>query len=343
MTQSNAQAVPSEAKPVTMIQALNAALADAMAADDKVILLGEDIADPEGGGVIGITNGLSTRFGEARVRSTPIAEQAIVGAAIGASLAGYKPVAEIMLMNFTTVAMDMIVNHAAKLRFMSGGQTNVPIVIRTMTGTGFSSGGQHCDYLEAWFAHTPGMKVVAPSNPADAYGLLRAAIDDPDPVLFIENMPNAWMSGPAPIRDSVVALGSARVLCAGDDVTIVSYSRVLNEASAALDAIRDAGISAELIDLRTVSPWDRETVIASVRKTGRCLVAHEAVTEFGVGAEIAATLSSELFGQLKAPVARLGAPYAPVPFAKPLEDAYAPNAARIADAVIKMIQGDGAK
>lgn len=178
-----------KAKPVTILQAINGALADAMEADDTVIVLGEDVADPEEGGVVGVTKGLSSRFGEHRARSTPISEQAIIGAAIGASLVGYKPVAEIMLMNFTTVAMDMIVNHAAKLRYMSGGQTHVPIVIRTMTGTGFSSGGQHCDYLEAWFAHTAGMKVVAPSSPADAYGLMRAAIDDPDPVLFIENLP----------------------------------------------------------------------------------------------------------------------------------------------------------
>ena len=175
-------------KPPNMIQALNAALHDAMADDAGVLALGEDVADGEGGGVFGVTKGLSSKFGDARVRSTPISEQAIIGAAIGASMLGRKVVAEIMLMNFTAVAMDMIVNHAAKLRFMSGGQTSVPIVVRTATGVGLGTGGQHSDYLEAWFAHTPGLKVVAPSNPADAYGLMRAAIDDPDPVIFIENM-----------------------------------------------------------------------------------------------------------------------------------------------------------
>lgn len=327
-------------KPVTILQAINAAIADAMEADEKVVVLGEDVADPEEGGVVGVTKGLSSRFGEHRVRSTPIAEQAIIGTAIGASLVGYKPVAEIMLMNFTTVAMDMIVNHAAKLRFMSGGQTHVPIVIRTMTGTGFSSGGQHCDYLEAWFAHTAGMKVVAPSNPADAYGLMRAAIDDPDPVLYIENLPAYWSGGEAAQPGHVVPLGKARIACEGTDVTIVSYSRVLNEAVAAADAIEAAGFSAEIIDLRTISPWDRETVLASVRKTGRCLVTHEAVTQFGVGAEIAAVLSEELFGTLKRPVARLGAPYAPVPFSKPLEAAYAPDARRIAEAAITLCKQD---
>lgn len=323
-------------KPITIMQAINTALADAMADDDRVVVLGEDVADAEEGGVCGLTKGLSTRFGEKRVRSTPISEQAIIGAAIGASLVGWKPVAEIMLMNFTTVAMDMITNHAAKLRFMSGGQTHVPIVIRTMTGTGFSSGGQHCDYLEAWFAHTAGIKVVAPSNAADAYGLMRAAIDDPDPVLFIENLPNYWLPSVSAEPGHRVRIGEACFVSEGTDLTIVTYSRMANETAEALPAITDAGISVEVIDLRTVSPWDRQTVLASVAKTGRCLIVHEAVTAFGVGAEIAAVLGQELFGQLKAPVDRLGAPHAPVPFSKPLEDAFAPDAARIAAAAIAL-------
>ena len=325
-----------KARQVTIMQAINAALMDAMDADEGVLVLGEDVADPEEGGVVGVTRGLSSRFGEDRVKSTPISEQAIIGAAIGASLVGYKPVAEIMLMNFTTVAMDMIVNHAAKLRFMSGGQTHVPIVIRCMTGTGFSSGGQHCDYLEAWFAHTAGMKVVAPSNPADAYGLMRAAINDPDPVLYIENLPSYWAKGEACEPGHFVPLGKARIAKEGSDVTIVSYSRTLLEALGAVEAMEAAGVSAEIIDLRTISPWDQETVIASVTKTGRLLIAHEAVERHGVGAEIAAVTSKELFGKLKAPVERLGAPFAPVPFSKPLEDAYAPNAKRIAEAAITL-------
>src|ERR1700740_2869617 len=216
-------------KQTTMLQALNVALADALAADPKVLVFGEDVADEEGGGVLGVTKGLSAKAGTERVRSTPISEQAIIGAAIGAAMGGYRPVAEIMLMNFTAVAMDMIVNHAAKLRFMSGGQTHVPITIRTMTGAGFGTGGQHSDYLEAWFAHTAGIKVIAPSNPADAYGLMRAAIDDPDPVLFIENMPNYWTPGEGPQSGHRVPLGKARVTVEGGDLTIVSYSRMMNE------------------------------------------------------------------------------------------------------------------
>ena len=332
------KAPETEIKPANIIEAINMALTDAMAEDDKILVLGEDIADPEGGGVVGITRGLSTRFGEKRVRSTPISEQAIIGAAIGASLVGYKPVAEIMLMNFTTVAMDMIVNHAAKLRYMSGGQTNVPIVIRTMTGAGYASGGQHSDYLEAWFAHTAGMKVVAPSTPMDAYGLMRSAIDDPDPVMIIENLPLYRASGERPQSGHRVPLGKARIAAEGSDITIVSYSRMMSECQTALTALGEAGVSAELIDLRTIAPWDRETVCASVAKTGRCLVVHEAVVPFGVGAEIAAVLSEQFFGRLKAPVGRVGAPFNPVPFSRPLETAHVPSAQRIAETAIALVR-----
>ncbi|UNU43535.1 alpha-ketoacid dehydrogenase subunit beta [Sphingopyxis sp. YF1] len=328
------------AKPkVTIIEAIAKAYHDAFADDPKVVTLGEDLADPEGGGIAKITKGLSTAFGDDRVRSTPISEQAIMGAAIGASLAGYKPIAEIMLMNFTTVAMDMIVNHAAKLRFMSGGQTSVPIVIRTMTGLGFGSGGQHCDYLEAWFAHTPGIKVVAASTPEDAYGLLRAAIEDPDPVIFIENLPTyrVPMAFELPASDHRVPLGKAAVQREGSDVTIVTYARMAVQARAAADQAADEGISVEVVDLRTIAPWDRETVLASARKTGRVIVVHEAVKEHGVGAEIASVISEELFGELKKPVKRLGGAFSAVPYSRPLESAYAPDAERILAAIKTII------
>ena len=324
---------------ITVLQAYSQALADAMRDDKEVIVLGEDIADPEEGGVVGITRGLSTEFGELRVRTTPIAEEAIIGASVGAALIGFKPVAEIMLMNFTTVGMDMIVNHAAKLRYMSGGQTNVPLVIRTMTGAGMSTGGQHSDYYEAWFAHTPGMKVVAPSTTEDAYGLLRSAIDDPDPVLVVENLPIYWTKGPKPEAGHRVPLGKAKVVVPGTDVTIVSYSRTALECLGALKALGEAGISAEIIDLRTIQPWDQEAVLASVEKTGRLLIAHEAVVPFGVGAEIAAVVQEKLFGKLKAPVARVGAGFNPVPFSKPLEAAHVTDAAKIAAAAIKLVKG----
>lgn len=323
-------------KQITILEAYNQALMDAMSDDEQVLVLGEDIGDAEEGGVVGVTRGLSTKFGDLRVRTTPISEEAIIGAAIGASLVGFKPVAEIMLMNFTTVAMDMIVNHAAKLRYMSGGQTHCPLVIRTMTGAGMSTGGQHADYYEAWFAHTPGMKVVCPSTTEDAYGLLRTAIEDPDPVLVIENLPTYWTKGPKPESGHRVPLGKAKIVVPGTDLTIVSYSRTVLEALGALKAIGEAGVSAEVIDLRTIQPWDQETVLASVAKTGRLLIAHEAVVPFGVGAELAAVVQEQLFGKLKAPVKRLGASFNPVPFSKPLETAHTTDGAKIAEAAINL-------
>ncbi len=336
----NAPVDPKTTATENILQAVNRALADALESDATVLVLGEDVADPEEGGVVGVTRGLSTRFGERRVRSTPISEQAIIGAAIGASLVGFKPVAEIMLMNFTTVAMDMIVNHAAKLRFMSGGQTNVPIVIRTMTGTGFGSGGQHCDYLEAWFAHTAGIKVVAPSSPKDAYGLMRSAIDDPDPVLFIENLPTYWIPAEAAPTGHRTPIGEANVLTEGSDVTIIAYARMIQEARPAVAKLAEQGISAELIDLRSIAPWDKETVLASVAKTGRAIIVHEAVTPFGAGAEISSVIHERLFRQLKAPVKRLGGAFCPVPFSKPLEAAFAPRSDDI-EAAAKALAAGG--
>ena len=329
-TRSKGDAAAAE-QQITVLKAISLALADAMADDDKVLMLGEDIADAEDGGVQGITRGLSTRFGDHRCRSTPISEQAIIGASIGASLVGWKPVAEIMMMNFTTVASDMIVNHAAKLRFMSGGQTHVPITIRTMTGSGIASGGQHADYLETWFAHTAGMKVVCPSTPEDAYGLLRACIDDPDPCIMIENLLLYVSKGPAPTPGYRVPIGKANITHAGEDITIVSYSRMAIESLAAAKTLADEGISAEVVDLRSVQPWDREAVLASVAKTRRLLVVHEAVKPFGPGAEIAAVVGEALFGSLKVPVRRLGGAFCPVPYSKPLESAFAPDAVRIAE------------
>jgi pyruvate/2-oxoglutarate/acetoin dehydrogenase E1 component len=320
-------------KNVNTIQAVNMALDEAMALDPNVILLGEDIADEQEGGIVGVTKGLSAKHGKARVRSTPISEQAIVGAAIGAAMVGMRPVAEIMLMNFTTVAMDMIVNHAAKLRFMSGGQTQVPITIRTMTGAGFGTGGQHADYLEAWFAHTAGLKVVAPSSPAEAYGLMLSCIFDDDPCLFIENMPSYWNPGEAPVPGQRIPLGKARIARVGADVTVISYSRILQDCAQVAERLAKEGISVELVDLRTISPLDEATLLQSVGKTRRAVVVHEAVRPFGVGAEIAAMLHERLFGRLKAPVQRVGAPHCPVPFSKPLEQAFLPQPSAIEAAI----------
>ena len=317
------------------IDAIQEALDESMTANPNVIVFGEDVADPEGGGVCKATAGLSTKYGD-RVRSTPISEQAIIGAALGASIAGMRPVAEIMLMNFTAVAMDQITNHAAKLRYMSGGQTSAPLTIRTMTGAGFSAGAQHSDMLEAWFAHTPGMKVVAPSSPADAKGLLKACILDDDPCLFIENLPSYWEQGPRPESNEAIPLGKANIVRPGTDVTAISYSRTLSDTLKAAEAVNENDVSVEVVDLRTISPLDIPTILESVSRTGRAIVVHEAVKQFGVGAEISSRIHEEIFSDLRAPVVRLGAPYAPVPFAKPLESAYAPTVQNIADAIVTL-------
>jgi len=317
----------------TTIQAINWALEDALESDPNVIVFGEDVGDRQGGGICKVTSGLSTRFGESRVRATPISEMGFVGAAVGAAVVGMKPVAEVMLMNFTAVCMDQITNHAAKLRFMSGGQTHVPLVIRTMTGSGFGTGGQHADFLEAWFAHTPGIKVVAPSNPADAYGLMRGAIDDPDPVIFIEHLPSYWTPGPAPERGTKIELGKARIAREGTDVTLIGYSRSIHDIMPVAAKLADDGISAEVIDLRTISPLDMDTILTSVTKTGRAVVVHEACRSFGVGAEISARLHESLWRELKAPVQRVASKDCPVPFAKTLENAFIYSADEIVAAV----------
>jgi pyruvate dehydrogenase E1 component beta subunit len=309
---------------VNWAKAINLALDDAMAADQRVIVFGEDVADPEGGGIRKATLGLSTKYG-ARVRTTPIAEQAIIGAAVGAAVAGLRPVAELMLMNFSTVAMDQLTNHAAKLRFMSGGQTSVPMTVRTTSGTGRSLGGQHADMLEAWFAHTPGIKVVAPANAHDAYGLLYSCIFDDDPCLFVEHGPSYLQTSPMPERGKGIKLGKAKVVRPGSDVTLIGYSRTVNDSLAAAAALEEDGISAEVIDLRTIVPLDMATILDSVKKTGRAVMVHEAVRAFGVGAEISARISEEGWGDLKAPVQRLGGAFCPIPFAKHLETAFLPS------------------
>jgi pyruvate dehydrogenase E1 component beta subunit len=307
---------------ISFSQAINLALDEAMAADPTVFLMGEDIADAQGGGVFKSTNGLSAKYGVARVRSTPISEQAIMGAAVGAAITGMRPVAEIMFMNFLTVCMDQIVNHAAKLRFMSGGRTSVPLTIRCGTGAGVGFGGQHSDMLEAWFAHVPGMKVVTACNPAEAKGLLLSSIEDDDPTLFIENVAMYSAQGPAPAPGFKVPLGKANVRRRGSDVTVISYGRPVLEVDAAAEALAAEGVSVEVIDLRTIAPFDAETVLNSVARTNRAVVVHEAVKAFGVGAEVSSRIHEELFGQLKSPVFRVGSKYSPVPFSPPLEQAF---------------------
>jgi pyruvate dehydrogenase E1 component beta subunit len=312
-------------------QAIGKALADAMQADPRVILLGEDIG--EAGGPFGVTRGLHQTFGAARVLDFPISEAALVGTAVGAALTGYRPVAEIMFMDFCTLAMDAIVNQAAKAHFMFGGQTAVPMVVRAPHGGGLNAGAQHSQCLEAWFAHVPGLTVVCPATPADAYGLLRTAIDSPNPVLFIENKALYARKGEMPDTLGPIPFGEARVARPGTDVTVVTYGAALYEAEAAAKEAAALGIDVEIIDLRSLQPWDEATVLASLARTHRLVIFHEAVEAFGVGAEIAARMADAGFDELDAPIIRVGAPFMPTPYSPELEKAYMPDAARLLAAI----------
>lgn len=312
---------PAKVARYNSVMATLEALDEAMARDATVMVFGEDVGDPEGGNIMGATQGLSTKYGELRCRSTPISEQAIVGAAVGAAIAGMRPVAEVMMMNFMTVAMDQIVNHAAKIRFMSGGQTAVPLTIRTMTGVGGGFGGQHSDMLEAWFAHVPGLKVVAPSNPADHKALLTSCIFDDNPCIFIENTLLMHMAGDAPEPGYTVPIGKAAVTHQGKDVTVIGYGRPMLDIKAVAEKLAGE-VSVEVIDLRTIVPVDMDTILASTAKTGRVVIVHEAVKSFGVGAELAARIYERQFASLKAPIQRVAGKDTPVPFSKPLENAF---------------------
>jgi len=323
---------------ISFTDAYRLALDEALESDPSVLLLGEDIGDKEGGGVFKVTKGLSTKYGAHRVRTTPISEQAILGAAVGAALAGMRPVAEIMLMNFVTVAMDQIVNHAAKLRFMSGGQTGVPITIRTRTGAGAGTAGQHSDMLEAWFAHVAGIKVVVPSTPADAKGLLSSCIFDDDPCLFIEDGVTRALTGPAPPPGHRVPLGKAHVARSGSDVSVIGYGRPLRDTLVIAERLAQEGIQVEVVDLRTVSPLDTDGILKSVAKTRRAVVVHEAPRSFGVGAEVAARIQEHLYGQLAAPVLRVASRDVTVPFAKVLETEYLYKPTEIESAIRRTLE-----
>lgn len=314
-------------------QAINRAMHEEMARDDKVIVIGEDVAVP--GGPFGATKGLLDAFGPDRVRDTPISEAAIVGTALGAAMAGYRPIVEVMFLDFVTVAMDQLVNQAAKVSYMSAGNFRAPMVIRSVCASGRRTGPQHSQNLEAWLAHVPGLKVVWGSTPHDARGLLKAAIRDDGPVYVIESLAEWSTRGEVSDRDEVVEIGKAAVRSTGTDLTVVTWGGAAPRALAALDLV--AGVSVELIDLRTISPWDRGTVIESVTKTGRLLVVHDAVVDFGAGAEIAATVAEHCFEALRAPVRRLGAPFAPPPFAPQLEAAYLPQPEVIAQVMTETV------
>ena len=321
---------------LNMSRAVNKALGDAMEADPTVILLGEDIA--EAGGSFGATRGLLDRFGPARVIGTPISEAAIAGAAVGAAMSGLKPVVEIMFMDFVTLTMDALVNQAAKARFMFGGQGSVPMVLRTPHGGGMSAGPQHSQCLEAWFAHIPGLKVVVPSDATSAYGLLRAAIQDPDPVIFIEH--KGLYAAKAEVADDAGAMpiGKARIVRAGRDVSIVAYGAAVGWALEASQTLSQQGVEAEVIDLLSIQPWDEDLVLESLSRTHRLVVTHEAVEAYGPGAEIVARMADVGFDELDAPILRVASPFMPIPFAAALESAYRPNADKLVAAVLRTME-----
>ncbi len=315
------------------MDAITSALESALTTDERVFIAGVDVG--EGGNVFGLTRGLRERFGE-RVRDTPISETAVVGVAVGAAMAGMRPVVEIMYLDFLGVCLDQLLNQAAKLPFMTGGAAEMALTVRTQFGAGRSSGSQHSQSLEALLAHIPGLTVVMPSTPADTYGLLLSAIEDPNPVVFIENRLLYGMKGPQPPADFRIPIGKSVVVREGSDITVVSVSRMVHEALAAADELATEGISVEVIDLRTIAPLDMEPVLASVHKTSRLLIAHEAVVPFGIGAEVAATVAREAFWDLDAPIERIGAAATPPPYAPELEQAWLPDRHRIAAAIRKL-------
>jgi pyruvate dehydrogenase E1 component beta subunit len=321
----------------TFVNEINAALARAMRADARVIVLGEDVAE---GGPYTATAGLADEFGRERVLNTPISEGAVCGVAIGAAQAGLRPVIEIMYIDFITLALDQLVNQAAKAHFMSGGQLTVPLVLRTQGGSGSRSGAQHSQSLEAWLTHVPGLKVVMPSCAADVAGLLASAITDPNPVVFVEHKSLYFRRELIPDPPQPIALGVAEIVRPGRDLTIIATSRMVGESIDAARRLAADGIEAEVIDPRTLQPLDVDTIGASVRRTGRAVIVHEAVTYGGFGAELCARVQSAAFECLEAPIERVGAPFTPVPVSPPLEDAHRPAADQVYAAAVTAIEWD---
>jgi len=316
-------------------EAVRDALSRAMREDEDVFVMGEDIA--EMGGSMGVTHGMLEEFGPERVRNTPISEMAIVGAGIGAAMQGMRPVVEIMYEDFLTLACEQLVNQAAKHRYMSGGQVKVPLTVRTQGGAGWSPGAQHAQQLEAWFVHIPGLKVVFASTPADVRGLLWSAIYDDNPVICFEHRTLYGLKEEVPDELDPIPLGKARVHREGEDVTVVATGRLVHEALGAAETAAGEGISVEVVDPRTLQPLDEEAIVESVKKTNRCVVAHEAVTRMGFGAEIAAIVQHQAFDWLDAPVERVGATFTPLPFAPVMEEFVVPDAEDVHEAIKRTV------
>jgi len=320
---------------MTYLQAINQALHEEMERDPDVFMAGEDIGVP--GDVFGATQGIHSRFGPGRILDTPISETAIIGLAIGAATQGLRPVVTVMFMDFIGVCFDQIMNQMAKMKYMFGGKVRLPITVLTNAGAGTGMAAQHSQSLEALLCHIPGLKVVMPSTPSDAKGLMKSAIREDNPVFFIQHKRLGRIRGEVPDDDHTVPLGRARVMREGRDLTIVATAWMVHESLRAAERLAELGIEAEVIDPRTLQPLDTDAIVASVRKTHRALVVHEAVQFCGVGAEIAAQIASEAFDYLDAPPLRLGAPFSPVPYSPPLERAWIPNADQVTSLALRLM------
>jgi pyruvate dehydrogenase E1 component beta subunit len=320
-------------------EAVRDALSQAMRRDPDVFVMGEDIA--EMGGSMGVTQGMLAEFGPERVRNTPISEMALAGCAIGAAMQGMRPIAEIMYEDFLTLAMEQIVNQAAKHRYMSGGQVKVPVVFRTQGGAGWSPGAQHAQQVEAWFCHVPGLKVVFASTPTDVRGLLWSAIYDDNPVVFFEHRTLYGLKEEVPDEIEPIELGKARILREGEDVTVIATGRLVHESLLAAAQAEKEGVSVEVVDPRTLQPLDEDRLVSSVKKTNRCVVAHEAITRWGFGAEVAAVIQHRAFDFLDAPVERVGSRFTPLPFAPVMEQFVIPHDADVLEAVYRTVSRNG--
>jgi acetoin:2,6-dichlorophenolindophenol oxidoreductase subunit beta len=320
-------------------EAVRDALSTVMRKDEDVFIMGEDIA--EMGGSMGVTQGMLDEFGPERVRNTPISEAAIVGAGIGAAMQGMRPVVEIMYEDFLTLSAEQVINQAAKHRYMSGGQVKVPLTIRTQGGAGWSPGAQHAQQLEAWFVHIPGLKVVFAATPTDVRGLLYTSIYEDNPVIFFEHRTLYGLKEEVPDELEPIPLGQARVHREGTDVTVVATGRLVHEALAAAQQAEEQGISVEVVDPRTLQPLDEAAIVDSVKKTNRAVVAHEAVTRMGFGAEVAAVVQYQAFDWLDAPIERVGAAFTPLPFAPVMEEWVVPHADDVLQAIIRTVGRDG--
>jgi pyruvate dehydrogenase E1 component beta subunit len=323
-------------REITFVEALNEALRQEMERDPNVFVIGEDVGVY--GGVFGVTKGLFEKFGPDRVIDTPISEAGFIGLCVGAAIAGLRPVVELMFVDFFGVAMDQIYNQAAKLRYMTGGKAKIPLTIRTTIGGGFRAAAQHSQVLYSIFAHVPGLKVIVPSTPYDAKGLLISAIRDDNPKIFFEHKKLYGIKGPVPEEPYTIPLGKADVKKQGKDVTVVAVAWMVHEALRAAEKLEKEGISVEVIDPRTLVPLDKETILNSVKKTGRLVIADEDYDRCGFASWVASIVADEAFGYLKAPIKRVTTPNVPIPFSPPLEDEVLPNAAKIENAIRSIVK-----